>query len=113
MRPGQEVDKAPFSYPGPNPQTKEAAILMMADACEAATKSLKDHSEESIAAMVDKIIDGQIADGLLREAPISFSDVKTVKQLFVERLRTAFHMRVSYPSDAITETGTPAADDAN
>ena len=113
MRPGQEVDKAPFSYPGPNPQTKEAAILMMADACEAATKSLKDHSEESIAAMVDKIIDGQIADGLLREAPISFSDVKTVKQLFVERLRTAFHMRVSYPSDAITETGSPAADDAN
>ena len=113
MRPGQEVDKAPFSYPGPNPQTKEAAILMMADACEAATKSLKDHSEESIAAMVDKIIDGQIADGLLREAPISFSDVKTVKQLFVERLRTAFHMRVSYPSDAITETGTQAAEDAN
>ena len=113
MRPGQEVDKAPFSYPGPNPQTKEAAILMMADACEAATKSLKDHSEESIAAMVDKIIDGQIADGLLREAPISFSDVKTVKQLFVERLRTAFHMRVSYPSDAITETSAQAAEDAN
>ncbi len=98
-RPDQEVDKAPFSYPGPNPQTKEAAILMMADACEAATKSLKDHSEESIAAMVNKIIDGQVADGLLREAPISFRDVETVKQLFVERLRTAYHMRVSYPGD--------------
>lgn len=108
-RPDQEVDKAPFSYPGPNPQTKEAAILMMADACEAATKSLKEHTEEAIAAMVDKIIDGQVADGLLREAPISFRDVETVKQLFVERLRTAYHMRVSYPGDvaAVATEGEP------
>jgi len=93
------VDKTPFSYPGPNPQTKEAAILMMADACEAATKSLNDHSEESIAAMVNKIIDGQVAEGLLREAPISFRDVETVKRLFIERLRTAYHARVAYPSE--------------
>ena len=98
-RPDQEVDKAPFTYPGPNPQTKEAAILMMADACEAATKSLSDHSEEAIASMVGKIIDGQVADGLLREAPISFRDVETIKKLFVERLRTAYHARVSYPSE--------------
>ena len=98
-RPDENVDKAPFSYPGPNPQTKEAAILMMADACEAATKSLNDHSEAAIAAMVGKIIDGQVADGLLREAPISFRDVETIKQLFIERLRTAYHARVSYPSE--------------
>ena len=98
-RPDQEVDRTPFSYPGPNPQTKEAAILMMADSCEAATKSLNDHSEESIAAMVNKIIDGQVAEGLLREAPISFRDVETVKRLFIERLRTAYHARVAYPSD--------------
>jgi len=96
-RPDVDVDKTPFTYPGPNPQTKEAAILMMADACEAATKSLKDHSEESIAAMVGKIIDGQVGEGLLREAPISFRDVETIKRLFVERLRTAYHARVAYP----------------
>ena len=72
---------------------------MMADACEAATKSMSDHSEEAIAAMVSKIIDGQVADGLLRETPISFRDVEMIKQLFVERLRTAYHVRVSYPSD--------------
>ena len=95
----ENVDKALFSYPGPNPQTKEAAILMMADACEAATKSLNNHSEEAIAAMVNKIIDTQVADGLLREAPISFKDVETVKQLFVERLRTAYHARIAYPSE--------------
>ena len=109
--PDAEVDPGPFSYPGPNPQTKEAAILMMADACEAATKSLSDHSEEAIAAMVDRIIDSQVADGLLREAPISFRDVETVKQLFVERLRTAYHARVSYPGDdkvtAVESDATP------
>ncbi|MBR3452975.1 MAG: HDIG domain-containing protein [Muribaculaceae bacterium] len=102
-RPDKEVDKAPFTYPGPNPQTKEAAILMMADACEAATKSLNEHTEEAISAMVSKIIDGQVADGLLREAPISFRDVETIKQLFIERLRTAYHARVSYPSDIKAE----------
>ena len=98
-RPDEEVDPAPFTYPGPNPQTKEAAILMMADACEAATKSLSEHTEEAIAAMVNKIVDGQVADGLLRVAPISFRDVETIKALFVERLRTAYHMRVSYPDE--------------
>ncbi len=108
-RPDEEVDKAPFSYPGPNPQTKEAAILMMADACEAATKSLSDHSEESIAAMVNKIIDGQVAEGLLRETPISFRDVETVKKLFVERLRTFYHVRVSYPGST-NKAPEPAAE---
>lgn len=103
-RPDEVVDKTPFTYPGPNPQTKEAAILMMADACEAATKSLSDHSEEAIAAMVSKIIDGQVSEGLLREAPISFRDVETIKQLFVERLRTAYHARVSYPDDNISSS---------
>ena len=97
--PDGEVDRKPFTYPGPNPQTKEAAILMMADACEAATKSMNDHSEEAIAAMVNKIVDGQVAEGLLRETPISFRDVETVKKLFVERLRTAYHARVAYPSE--------------
>jgi len=97
--PDHEVDPAPYTYPGPNPQTKEAAILMMADACEAATKSMSDHSEEAISAMVSKIIDGQVSEGLLRETPISFRDVEIIKQLFVERLRTAYHARVSYPSD--------------
>ena len=99
-RPDVEVDPAPFTYPGPNPQTKEAAILMMADACEAASKSLSDHSEEAISALVNKIIDSQVADGLLRETPISFRDVETVKKLFIERLRTAYHARVAYP-DAV------------
>ncbi len=109
--PDGEVDRTAFTYPGPNPQTKEAAILMMADACEAATKSMSDHSEEAIAAMVGKIIDGQVADGLLRETPISFRDVEMVKQLFVERLRTAYHVRVSYPGDVKPVASDDKSDD--
>jgi len=64
--------------------------------------------------MVSKIIDGQVAEGLLREAPISFRDVETIKRLFVERLRTAYHMRVSYPSDIKTAEPAhePEADDS-
>ena len=111
--PDEEIDKTPFTYPGPNPQTKEAAILMMADACEAATKSLNDHSEEAIAAMVGRIIDTQVTEGLLREAPISFRDVETIKRLFVERLRTAYHARVSYPSDVKQDTASSGSDDAS
>ena len=111
--PDEEIDKTPFTYPGPNPQTKEAAILMMADACEAATKSLNDHSEEAIAAMVGRIIDTQVTEGLLREAPISFRDVETIKRLFVERLRTAYHARVSYPSDVKQDTAGSGSDDTS
>jgi len=110
--PNEEVDPAPFTYPGPNPQTKEAAILMMADACEAATKSMSDHSEEAIAAMVEKIINGQVASGLLKDAPISFKDVETIKRLFIDKLRTVYHVRVSYPDD-VKPVAKPTAEPAS
>ncbi len=95
--PGEEIDPAPFTYPGPNPQTCEASILMMADAVEAASRSLKEHTAENIAALVNRIIDSQIAQGLHNESPISFRDVEIVKQTFIDRLRTIYHARVSYP----------------
>lgn len=94
---GEKVDPAPYTYPGPNPQTREAAILMMADSCEAAAKSLKQYSESNIKAMVEKVIDQQVTDGLFREAPISFRDVETVKQVFSKRLCAFYHTRISYP----------------
>ncbi len=95
--PNQAVDPAPFTYPGPNPQTKETAIVLMADACEAATKSLTDVSKESITNLINKIIDGQVSEGLLRDAPISLRDIEVVKQTFIARLRAFYHARVSYP----------------
>lgn len=95
--PDEHVDPEDFTYPGPNPQSKETAILMMADAVEAASRSLKDYSPESINKLVDKLIDGQIADGLLKEAPISLRDIETVKDTFKKRLATIYHSRIAYP----------------
>ena len=97
--PDGEVDASLYTYPGPNPQSREAAIVMMADGCEAAAKSLKEPNEQNIRTMVNRIIDGQIADGLLREAPISFRDVETIKRIFTERLRSFYYTRISYPDD--------------
>ena len=102
---GEPVDPAPYTYPGPNPRSKETAILMMADATEAASRSLKEHTDESISALVNKIIDGQIAQGLMKDAPLSFRDVETIKKVFIARLRTIYHTRVSYP-ELIKKEGT-------
>lgn len=93
----ENVDKSRYQYPGPNPQSKETAILMMADAVEAASRSLKEYTPESISNLVNKIIDGQVADGLFKEAPISFRDIDTIKKTFINRLSTIYHTRIAYP----------------
>ena len=95
--PDEEVDVQKFSYPGPNPFTKEQAILMMADAVEAASRSLPEYTEESISALIEKIIDGQVADGYFKECPITFKDIALVKALFKEKLKTVYHTRITYP----------------
>lgn len=95
--PDEDVDPVPFSYPGPNPSSRETSILMMADAVEAASRSMKEHTPEAITALVNKIVDGQIAEGLHNESPLSFRDVQAVKESFIQRLRTMYHSRISYP----------------
>ncbi|MFG6391401.1 MAG: HDIG domain-containing protein [Candidatus Amulumruptor sp.] len=95
--PDEEVDPTPFTYPGPNPRSRETSLLMMADAVEAASRSLKDHSAQAISDLVNRIIDQQIADGLHNDSPLSFRDIKMVKEIFTQRLRTIYHSRVSYP----------------
>lgn len=98
----EHVDASLYSYPGPNPNTKESTILMMADATEAAAKSMKEHNDEAIRQLVDKIIDSQRADGLYSDSPLSFREMEIVKKTFVERLCMFYHTRVSYniPSKA-------------
>lgn len=91
------VDKTLYEYPGPNPHTKETTILMMADAVEAASRSLKDYSPESINSLVDKIIDSQMADGLYNDSPINFRDINVIKETFKKRLATIYHSRIEYP----------------
>ena len=95
--PDEEVDQEKFRYPGPNPFTKEQAILMMADSVEAASRSLPEYTEESISTLVDKIIDTQVSEGYFKECPITFKDIAMVKALFKEKLKTMYHTRISYP----------------
>ena len=95
--PDEYVDDLLFTYPGPNPFTKEQAILMMADSVEAASRSLPDYTEHSIRQLVDRIIDGQLADGFFRECPITYRDIQYAKTVLIEKLKTIYHTRVSYP----------------
>jgi putative nucleotidyltransferase with HDIG domain len=95
--PDKPVDEAAFTYPGPNPSTRETAILMMADSVEAASRSLKEYTDESFRNLINKIIDGKIADGLLKNAPLTFDNIEVIKSVFFERLKTMYHTRVSYP----------------
>lgn len=105
--PDGEVDPAPYTYPGPNPQSKETAIVMMADACEAATRSLKEPDEATITAIVDRIVSSQLKDGLLNEAPITLREISIVKQAFINRLRSMYHQRIEYPDDVASQKSTP------
>jgi len=95
--PDEAIDEEAFTYNGDNPDTKETAILMMADAVEAASRSLKNYTEDSIRGLVNRIIDIQIADGLLSEAPLTFKNITDVKSVFVERLLSVYHSRIVYP----------------
>ena len=95
--PDEEPNEELFTYPGPNPFTRETAILMMADAVEAASRSLPEYTEESINNLVEKIIDSQVEEGYFKECPITFKDIAIVKSVFKEKLKTIYHTRISYP----------------
>ncbi|GAB6976858.1 HD family phosphohydrolase [Prevotella falsenii] len=95
--PDEEVDEAPFRYPGPNPWTREQAILMMCDTVEAASRSLPEYTEESISNLVNKLIDAQMAEGFFTDCPITFRDVSIAKQVLIERLKSIYHTRIQYP----------------
>ena len=95
--PDEAVDATPFRYPGPNPFTREQAILMLADGVEAASRSLSEYTEESIAALVNRIIDSDVAEGYFKECPITFRDIALAKLVLIERLKAIYHTRISYP----------------
>ena len=101
--PNEVVDKSTFTYPGPNPSTREQAILMMADSCEAASHSLKEYTEESIAKLVNQLVDQQVKDGLFSECKITFYDIAVAKQVLIERLTAINHTRIQYPERIVKE----------
>ena len=95
--PDEDIDPKPFEYPGPNPFTREQAILMIADGVEAASRSIAEYTEENIATLVNKIIDGDVADGYFKDCPITFRDIALAKIVLIERLKAIYHTRISYP----------------
>lgn len=95
--PKEEFDESVFSYAGPNPFTREQAILMMADTVEAASRSLTEYTEENISNLVNTLIDGQVSDGFYTDCPITFHDINVAKQVLTERLKVIYHTRISYP----------------
>ena len=94
---GEPVDEEAFRYPGPNPQTREQAVVMMCDSVEAASRSLKEYTEESITQLVNRIVDSQLAEGHFKECPITFRDIADAKCTLIDSLKTIYHTRISYP----------------
>jgi len=98
--PKAEADIRMFSYPGPRPFSKETSILMMADSVEAASRSLKIYSDQTISQLVDDIIDYQVNMDQFDDSSITFKDINTVKELFKLKLKNIYHRRISYNSEA-------------
>ncbi|MBN2212651.1 MAG: HDIG domain-containing protein [Bacteroidales bacterium] len=96
--PEESVDVKKFSYAGPKPFSKETAVLMMADAVEAASRSLKDMSTQSLENLVDGIIDAQLMEEQFNNADITFKNITTIKEVFRKRLKNIYHVRISYPA---------------
>jgi putative nucleotidyltransferase with HDIG domain len=91
------VNIADYTYPGPRPTTKEAAILTIADAVEARSRSLKEMTPQSISDMVDDMVDILIRDGQLSETPLSFKDLEEIRKVFKQKLMEMNHHRITYP----------------
>ena len=96
--PGMEPDPAQFQYMGPRPFSRETAVVMLVDSCEAATKSLSQPTKENIYQMVNSIIDGKIKDNQLAYCNLTFGDLNRIRELLVEKISSVFHVRVSYPT---------------
>lgn len=92
-----DVNIADYMYPGPKPSTKEAAILMMADAIEARSRSLTEITEQSISDMVDSMINQQMNDGQFAETPLSFKDLEEIRCVFKQKILAMNHHRIAYP----------------
>jgi putative nucleotidyltransferase with HDIG domain len=104
----EPVDAARFSYPGPKPQSKETAILMLADSCESAARAMRDPTPERVRDLIDMVVAGKIEDGQLDETPLTLGEIARVKEQFVKILGGVVHRRIDYPE---TKHITEAEDD--
>jgi cyclic-di-AMP phosphodiesterase PgpH len=101
---GEEIRESDFRYPGPKPQTRENAIIMLADTVEAAARTLDEPTRPKIEAMVERLVDTRVADGQLDESPLTFADLTVIKKSFVNTLAGMFHQRLAYPPAGLART---------
>ena len=94
-----DIDPMLFTYPGPTPQTKEATIIMLADACEAAVRAMREKGDVDVKKVVDDIVASRISEGQLSSSALTFSDLDNVKASFVKTLEQYFHKRILYPQN--------------
>ena len=100
---GDAVDQRRFRHSGPKPQTKEAAIIMLADGVEASVRSLSSRDEPAIRAMVARIIEERLADGQFDECDLTLRDIERIREAFVGQLLGMYHQRVAYPQNKVVE----------
>jgi cyclic-di-AMP phosphodiesterase PgpH len=98
---GETVDRERFRYPGPKPQSREAAILMLSDGVEASVRSLDSKDEASIRSMVERIVDARVEDGQLDDAELTLKDLADIKEAFVAQLLGMYHTRIQYPDNVL------------
>jgi membrane-associated HD superfamily phosphohydrolase len=97
------VDEERFRYPGRKPQSKETALVMLADGCEAAVRSARPESAEELARIVNRIIDQRVEDRQLDESGLTLQDIETIREVFVSALKGTFHPRIKYPEPKTEE----------
>ena len=97
------VDVSRFRHSGPKPQSREAAILMLADGVEASVRSLTSQDEPAIRAMVDRIIHERLDDGQFDECDLTLRDLEHIREAFVAQLLGMYHRRIAYPQNKIVE----------
>jgi cyclic-di-AMP phosphodiesterase PgpH len=108
-----EVDPGRFSYPGPKPQSKETAIVMLADSCESAARAMHDPTPERVRDLIEMVVDGKVADGQLDEAPLTLGEIARVKSQFVKILGGVVHRRIEYPETRHLTDGTNGTNGTN
>jgi putative nucleotidyltransferase with HDIG domain len=99
QNPDKEVDENAFAYPGPLPRSKEAAVVMLVDGIEAASRSMKEKTHENLKALIDSMIDKKIEDKQLDDSDLTFSDINTIKHTLLEKLINIYHIRIEYPDE--------------
>ena len=107
-----EVDEKDFRYPGPKPQSRETALLMLADSCESAVRAMRPESKEQIDELVRKIINQKLIEGELSQSPLTLTDLETTRRIFVQALQGAHHPRIVYPEDKTPQPAVLQGDDA-